>query len=86
MLDFAESENKGERVKNMLFVNNALEKYLKLSLKMAEDFSGCRKIANDTIRNIAMMMCKPYTRKNLDEMYIQMNILIFFRKFTCIYR
>lgn len=74
MLDFAESENKGERVKNMLFVNNALEKYLKLSLKMAEEFSGCRKIANDTIRNIAMMMCKPYTRKNLDEMYIQMNM------------
>lgn len=74
ILDFAESDNKGERLKNMLVVNTNLEKYSKLSIKMAEDFFNARKIANDTIRNIAMTMCKPYTKKSLKEIAEQIEI------------
>jgi len=67
ILDFAESDNKGEKLTKMLVVNKNLDKYTKLSIKMAEDFFACRKIANDTSRNIAMTMCKNYTKTSLKE-------------------
>lgn len=67
ILDFAESTNKGEKLTKMLVVNKTLDKYTKLSIKMAEDFFACRKIANDTSRNIAMTMCKNYTKTSLKE-------------------
>lgn len=67
IFDFADSSNKAERVKNMLVVNDCLEKYNKLALKMSDDFFNARKVANDTIRNIAMTMCKNYTKKAMKD-------------------
>ena len=34
---------------------------------MSEDFFNARKVANDTIRNIAMTMCKNYTKKSMKD-------------------
>ena len=67
ILDFAESENKGEHLKKMLTLNSELQKYSKLSLDMAEDFLKCRTIANDATRNIALTMCKNYTKTSLKD-------------------
>jgi len=74
MLDFAENDNKAIRLKNMIVVNTNLEKYSKLAIKMAEDFFAARKLATDSTRNVAMLMCKPYTKKSLNDIAEQINL------------
>ena len=34
---------------------------------MADDFFNARKVANDTIRNIALTMCKNYTKSSMKD-------------------
>lgn len=67
ILDFAESDNKGEQLKQFLALNSHLDKYSKVSLGISEDFFKCRTLANNTIRNIALTMCKNYTKTSLKE-------------------
>lgn len=66
IMDFANSGNKGEQVKKLLIVNQNLDNYSKLAIEMSEKFFNVRKIANDSIRNMAITMCKDYSVNTLE--------------------
>lgn len=65
--DFATSNNKAEQLNQINFVANTLGKYNELNQTFSSNIVAYRKLANDTIRNISIIISKTINGINIYE-------------------
>lgn len=73
--DFATSNNKAEQLNQINFVANTLNKYNELNQKFASNIVAYRKLANDTIRNISIIISKTINGVNIYEVIENINVV-----------
>lgn len=73
--DFAISKNKAEQLNQINFVAKTLGKYNELNQTFGENIVSYRKIANDTIRNISIIISKTINGVNIYEVIDIINVI-----------